>query len=122
LVERLLADWLRRSSTEVSRDSISRLLRRFGIQRHVYVPRRPELEAKVRDVVGLYLNPPENTTVWAYPGRELHIVSDKYATYKHPTVPRVAGPQTQITTTAPPTGGSWLNMVEIYFGIILTRR
>jgi transposase len=52
---RLLADWLGRSGTTVSHDTISRLWRRFGIQ-----PWRseifkfstdPQLQAKVRDVL-----------------------------------------------------------------------
>src|SRR5947209_14233536 len=64
---RLLADWLRRSGTRVSHDSISRLWRQFGI-----APWRcetfkfstdPQLETKIRDVVGLYLNPPDNAIV-----------------------------------------------------------
>jgi transposase len=58
---RLLADWLRRSGTAVSHDSISRLWRRFGIQpwrcETFKFSTDPQLEAKVRDVVGLYLNP-----------------------------------------------------------------
>ncbi|MFY9808437.1 MAG: IS630 family transposase [Pseudonocardiaceae bacterium] len=64
---RLLADWLRRSGTAVSHDSISRLWRRFGIQpwrcETFKFSTDPELEAKVRDVVGLYLNPPDNAIV-----------------------------------------------------------
>jgi Homeodomain-like domain len=65
---RRLADWLGRSrKIPVSHDSITRVWRRFCLQ-----PRRsegfrfstgPELDAKVRDVVGLYLNPPENAVV-----------------------------------------------------------
>ena len=64
---RLLADWLGRRGTRVSHDSISRLWRRFGIQpwrcETFKFSTDPELEAKVRDVVGLYLNPPENAVV-----------------------------------------------------------
>jgi hypothetical protein len=64
---RLLAEWLRRRGTRVSHDSISRLWRRFGIQpwrcETFKFSTDPELEAKIRDVVGLYLNPPENAIV-----------------------------------------------------------
>jgi transposase len=64
---RLLADWLRRRGTRVSHDSISRLWRRFGIQpwrsQTFKFSTDPQLEAKVRDVVGLYLNPPQNAIV-----------------------------------------------------------
>jgi transposase len=151
----------------------------------------PELVAKVTDVVGLYLHPPENaivlcvdeksqiqaldrtqkmlpmqpglperrshdyvrhgtTTLFAaleiatgevtglcrprhrhgefltflrhvaraYPDRELHLVMDNYATHKHPNVKSwlAANPRIQVHFT--PTSGSWLNMVEIWFGII----
>ncbi len=61
---RMLANWLCRSGTAVSHDSIIRLWRRFGIQpwrcETFKFSTDPQLEAKVRDVVGLYLNPPQN--------------------------------------------------------------
>jgi transposase len=64
---RRLADWLRRQGTVVSHDSIIRLWRQFGIQpwrtETFKFSTDPELEAKVRDVVGLYLNPPQNAIV-----------------------------------------------------------
>jgi transposase len=65
---RRLADWLRRTSKlQVSHDSISRLWRRFCLQPHrtegFKFSTDPQLEAKVRDVVGLYLNPPDNAVV-----------------------------------------------------------
>ena len=151
----------------------------------------PELDAKVRDVVGLYLNPPEQavvlsideksqiqaldrtapilplrpglpekathdyvrhgtTTLFAalevatgkvtdacyprhrheeflrflkhvaktYPRVRLHIVADNYATHKHPSVQAWLARNPRITMHFTPTSGSWLNMVEIFFGII----
>jgi transposase len=151
----------------------------------------PELEAKIRDVVGLYLNPPERaivlcvdeksqvqaldrsapvlplrlgmpekqthdyvrhgtTTLFAalevatgkvvdacyprhrneeflrflkqvakaYPRRQVHIVCDNYATHKHPTVKAWLTKNPRVTMHFTPTSGSWLNMVEIFFGII----
>jgi transposase len=151
----------------------------------------PELDAKVRDVVGLYLNPPENAVVLsideksqvqaldrtapvlpmrpgiperqthdyvrngtttlfaaldiatgkvidacyprhrhqeflrflkqvakAYPRVKLHIVCDNYATHKHPTVKAWLARNPRIALHFTPTSGSWLNMVEIFFGII----
>ena len=151
----------------------------------------PELEAKVRDVVGLYLNPPDKAVVLcvdeksqvqaldrtapilplrpgipekqthdyvrhgtttlfaalevatgkvtdacyerhrheeflrflkqiarAYPRRELHLVCDNYATHKHPAVQAWLARHPRITLHFTPTSGSWLNMVEIFFGII----
>ena len=151
----------------------------------------PELEAKIRDVVGLYLNPPDKaivlcideksqvqaldrtapilplrpgipekqthdyvrhgtTTLFAalevatgkvtdacyprhrneeflrflkqvakaYPRVKLHIVVDNYATHKHPNVQAWLARNKRITLHFTPTSGSWLNMVEIFFGII----
>jgi transposase len=192
---RLLADWLRRSGTAVSHDSIIRLWHRFGIQpwrcETFKFSTDPELQAKVRDVVGLYLNPPQNavvlsvdeksqvqaldrtapmlpmrpgmperqthdyvrhgtTTLFAalevatgkvtdvclprhrhqeflrflkqvaktYPRVPLHVVLDNYATHKHPTVRAWLARNPRITLHFTPTSGSWLNMVEIFFGII----
>jgi transposase len=151
----------------------------------------PELEAKIRDVVGLYLNPPDKaivlcvdeksqiqaldrtspllpirpgvpekqthdyirhgtTTLFAaldvatgkvtdacyprhrneeflrflkqvakaYPRKPLHIVCDNYGTHKHPNVKAWLAKNPRITLHFTPTSGSWLNMVEIFFGII----
>ena len=56
----------------------------------------------------------------AHPGGELHVVLDNYGTHKHPEVRKwLAKPASQrITLQFTPTGCSWLNMVEIFFGII----
>jgi transposase len=151
----------------------------------------PELDAKIRDVVGLYLDPPEKavvvcvdeksqvqaldrtapvlpilpgvpekqthdyvrngtTTLFAalevatgkitqtclprhrhqefltflkqvakaYPRVKLHVVCDNYATHKHPVVTAWLARHPRITLHFTPTSGSWLNMVEIFFGII----
>ena len=151
----------------------------------------PQLEAKVRDVVGLYLNPPTKAVVLcvdeksqiqalnrtapilpilpgvpekathdyvrngtttlfaalevatgkvtqdcrdrhthadflaflkqvakAYPRVKLHIVCDNYATHKHPTVQAWLANNKRISLHFTPTSGSWLNLVEIFFGVI----
>ena len=151
----------------------------------------PELEAKIRDVVGLYLNPPAKavvvcidektqiqaldrtapilpmrpgipekqthdykrngtTTLFAalevatglvhdrcfqqhtnqeflaflkqvaraYPRVPLHVVCDNYATHKHPNVTAWLAKHPRVQLHFTPTSGSWLNMVEIFFGII----
>ena len=151
----------------------------------------PALEAKVRDVVGLYLDPPEKaivlcvdeksqiqaldrtapilplrpglperathdykrngtTTLFAalevatgrvtdrcydrhgkaefldflkqvaraYPRRELHVVLDNYHTHKHADVEAWLAKHPRVTLHFTPTSGSWLNLVEVFFGII----
>jgi transposase len=151
----------------------------------------PELDAKIRDVVGLYLDPPERAVVLcvdeksqvqaldrtapilpimpgvpekqthdyvrngtttlfaalevatgrveqaclprhrhqeflrflkqvakAWPRVKLHVVVDNYATHKHPTVKAWLARNPRVTLHFTPTSGSWLNLVEIFFGII----
>jgi transposase len=174
---------------------VAKIWRKWGLQpwrRETFkFSTDPELETKVRDVVGLYLNPPDKavvlsideksqiqaldrtapilpmrpglpekathdyvrhgtTTLFAalevatgkvtdacyprhrheeflrflkhvaktYPRVRLHIVVDNYATHKHPDVQAWLAKNKRITLHFTPTSGSWLNMVEIFFGII----
>jgi transposase len=151
----------------------------------------PKLEAKLTDVVGLYLHPPENavvvcvdeksqiqaldrtqpvlplrpglperathdyirhgvTTLFAalevatgqvvdacyprhrhqeflrflkkvaaaWPGQDLHVVCDNYATHNHPEVKAWLAANPRVTLHFTPTGCSWLNLVEVFFSII----
>ena len=187
---RLLADQL-----GISNVWIARIWRKWGLQpwkRETFkFSTDPELEAKIRDVVGLYLNPPEKAVVLsideksqiqaldrtapilpmrpglpekashdyvrhgtttlfaalevatgkvidacyprhrsdeflrflkqvakAYPRIKLHLVVDNYATHQHPTVQAWLARNPRITMHFTPTSSSWLNMVEIFFGII----
>ena len=54
----------------------------------------------------------------AYPRGELHLVMDNYATHKRVEIRDwlAANPRIQVHYTA--TSGSWLNLVEVWFGII----
>ena len=174
---------------------VARIWRKWGLQpwrcETFKFSTDPQLEAKVRDVVGLYMNPPANavvvcvdeksqvqaldrtapilplrpglpekathdyvrhgtTTLFAaleiatgkvtdacyprhrhqeflrflkqaakaYPRVQLHVVADNYATHKHPEVRAWLARNPRITLHFTPTSGSWLNMVEIFFGII----
>jgi transposase len=182
----------------ISFATVARIWRKWNIQPHRIETFKfstdPQLEARLRDVVGLYLAPPQNAvvvsideksqiqaldrtapmlplrpglaarrthdykrhgtttlfaalevatgkitadacysrhrhqeflkflkkTAAAHPGVELHVVLDNYATHKHPEVRKwLAEPANQrITLHFTPTSCSWLNMVEIFFGII----
>jgi transposase len=193
---RRLADWLRRNKKlTVSHDTITRLWRRFCLQPHrsegFKFSTDPQLEAKIRDVAGLYLNPPDNAVVVcvdeksqcqalertqpilpmrpgiperqthdyarhgvtclfaalevatgtvtdacyprhrhqeflkflkkvaaAYPGQQLHVVCDNYATHKHATVRAWLAKNPQVTLHFTPAGCSWLNLVECFFSVI----
>ena len=46
------------------------------------------------------------------------MVVDNYATHKHPDVKAWLARNPRIALHFTPTSGSWLNMVEIFFGII----
>jgi transposase len=175
--------------------TVARAWRRYGLQpwrRGTFkFSTDPLLEAKVRDVVGLYLNPPENaivlcvdeksqiqaldrtapilplrpglperathdykrngtTTLFAaleiatgrvtdacyerhrheefldflkkvaraYPRRRLHVVVDNYRTHTHPDVEAWLAKHPRVQLHFTPTSGSWLNLVEVFFGII----
>ena len=49
---------------------------------------------------------------------KLHVVADNYATHKHPNVKAWLERNPRITMHFTPTSGSWLNLVEVWFGII----
>jgi transposase len=179
----------------ISFASVARIWRKWNLQpwrvETFKFSTDPELDAKIRDVVGLYLAPPENAVVLcvdeksqvqaldrtapvlpilpgvpekqthdyvrngtttlfaalevatgrveqvcrprhrhqeflrflkqiakAYPRVALHIVCDNYATHKHPAVKAWLARNPRITLHFTPTSGSWLNLVEIFFGII----
>jgi hypothetical protein len=54
----------------------------------------------------------------AYPRRQLHVVVDNDHTHKHPEVQQWQAKNPRITLHFTPTSGSWLNLVEVFFGII----
>jgi transposase len=193
---RLLSAHLRGQGTPVSFAEVARIWRDWGLQPHRVETFKfstdPQLEAKVRDVVGLYLDPPANavvvcvdeksqiqalnrtapllpmrfdqaerrthdyvrhgtTTLFAalevatgkitadacyphhrsseflaflklvaraHPRVRLHVVCDNYATHNHPAIKAWLSRNPRITLHFTPTSASWLNMVEIFFGII----
>ncbi len=54
----------------------------------------------------------------AYPRRTLHVVLDNYHTHKHDDINQWLAKHPRITLHFTPTSGSWLNLVEVFFGII----
>jgi transposase len=54
----------------------------------------------------------------AYPDRGLHLVVDNYGTHKRPEVIAWLAANPRIHLHFTPTSGSWLNLVEVWFGII----
>jgi transposase len=193
---RLMSDHLRGEGMPVSFAEVARIWRDWGLQPHRIETFKfstdPRLEAKIRDVVGLYLDPPANavvvcldeksqiqaldrtapllpmrfdqaerrthdykrhgtTTLFAalevatgritadacyprhrngeflaflkqvakaHPRVKLHVVCDNYGTHSHPNVNAWLAKNPRITMHFTPTGASWMNLVEIFFGII----
>jgi transposase len=58
------------------------------------------------------------TVAKAHPRVPLHVVADNYATHNHPNVKAWLTKNPRITMHFTPTSASWMNMVEIFFGII----
>src|SRR6185437_13607557 len=54
----------------------------------------------------------------AHPRVPLHVVADNYATHKHPAVQAWLAKHPRVRMHFTPTSGSWLNLVEVFFGII----
>ncbi|GEO96894.1 hypothetical protein KTU01_30170 [Kocuria turfanensis] len=54
----------------------------------------------------------------AYPERELHLVMDNYAVHKTPEVRAWLAENPRFRVHFTPTSASWLNLVEVWFGII----
>jgi hypothetical protein len=54
----------------------------------------------------------------AYPRVPLHVVVANYATHKYAAVTAWLSKNPRVTMHFTPTSGSWLNLVEVFFGII----
>ena len=52
-----------------------------------------------------------------YPGRQLHVIMDNFSAHKHKKVKEWASRRRRLTLHFTPTYASWLNQVEIWFGI-----
>jgi transposase len=116
--------------------AVSRIWRAFGLQPHRQeawkLSRDPLFVDKVRDVVGLYLDPPERAVVLcvdekepapgAGPHRAVHVVLDNASTHKTPAVKRWLTAHPRFTLHFTPTSASWLNLVERWFGELTTKK
>lgn len=196
-----LTHWTTREIAErigVSHATVHRIWQAHALQPHRVQTFKfttdPQAEAKIRDVVGLYLNPPTNAVVLSvdektqiqalertqpllplrpnlparqthdyhrhgltslyaalevasgrvlgecserhtgadflrflqavnrrYRGRELHVILDNSSTHSTPDVQKWLQEHPKVSFHFTPTGASWLNMVEAWFGI-LTRK
>jgi DDE superfamily endonuclease len=58
------------------------------------------------------------TVAKAYPRRQLHVVLDNYHTHKHAEMDAWLAKNPRLHLHFTPTSGSWLNLVEVFFGIM----
>lgn len=179
---------------------IWRTWRKYGLKPHQIrrfkLSRDPRLVEKIHDVVGVYLDPPDNAVVFSFdeksqiqaldrtqpglplkrgragtmthdykrhgtttlfaalevatgevihecmprhrhqeflkfmkvvergvePGLEIHVILDNYATHKHDKVQRWLRRHPRVHFHFVPTGASWLNLVERFFGELTERQ
>ncbi|GAA4360893.1 IS630 family transposase [Paeniglutamicibacter cryotolerans] len=59
-----------------------------------------------------------NQVAQAHPFVDVHVICDNYATHKHQNVKEWLAANPRVTMHFTPTSCSWLNMVEIFFGVI----
>jgi transposase len=188
------------AATGLNQTAISRIWRAFGLQphrvEHWKLSKDPLFVDKVRDIVGLYLDPPERAVVLCVdekgqiqaldrsaptlpmlPGTperathgykrngtsslfaalevasgkvigsphsrhraiefkrflqtidqhvpaelDVHLILDNYATHKTPAIQRWLAAHPRFVLHLTPTGGSWLNLVERWFGELTARK
>src|SRR6267143_149378 len=126
----------------VSHSTVHRIWQAHALQPHRVTTFKfttdPQAEAKIHDVVGLYLQPPTNAVVVSVdektqiqalsrtqpllplrPG--LHVILDNSSTHTTPAVHAWLATHPRVHFHFTPTGASWLNMVEAWFSI-LTRK
>jgi transposase len=191
-----MAKYLKREGISVSHNFVAQLWREHGLKPHLQgtfkLSRDPEFAAKVVDVVGLYLSPPEGAIVFSfdektqvqaldrtqptlpldfgmaekrthdyirhgttnlfaalnvlngkviakcfprkrtsevlkfltgvvgrYPkSREIHVILDNISTHNNDDIARWLEKRPNVTFHFTPVGSSWINQIEIWFGII----
>lgn len=114
----------------LSQTAVSRIWRAFGLQPHRQatwkLSKDPQFVAKVRDVVGLYLDPPERAVVLCVDEKSQIQALDRTA----PILPMLPSTPERATHLAhprfvlhfTPTSSSWLNLVERWFAELTTKK
>jgi hypothetical protein len=106
------------AETGISKSSVQRYFQLFGLNPHRTESFKLSTDAffieKLRDVVGLYLNPPVNVP----PRLDVHLIVDNYSAHKHPRVKAWFARRPHWHIHFIPTCSSWLNQVERFFALI----
>lgn len=134
----------------VSESSVRRIWRAHGLAPHRFrrfkLSNDPDFVTKLRDVVGLYVDPPahahavvlsvdEKSQIQALDrtqpglplkkgraGKAIHAILDNYAVHKHPKVRAWPTRHPRWVFHFVPTSCSWLNAVEGFFAKLAKRR
>src|SRR6266487_4567733 len=120
--------WSTRSmaaATGMSQSAVSRIWRAFALKPHQVETFKlspdPQFIDKVRDIVGLYLNPPEAAVVLCVDEKSQIQVLDNSSTHKTPSIQRWLVRHPRFTLHFTPTYSSWLNLVERWFAELTTK-
>ena len=104
----------------ISQHSVRRIWQAFGLKPHLVksfkLSTDPMFVEKVRDIVGLYFNPPEKAIVLC-----VDLLLDNLATHKTPRVRNWFARRPRYVLHFTPTGSSWINQVERWFAKITTQ-
>ena len=133
----------------VSLRSVQRILEAHQLAPHhirtFKLSNDPQFAEKLKDIVGLYVDPPAHAVVLSVdeksqiqhqefirflntieaqvPKRKaIHAIVDNYATHKHPKVRAWLARHPRWTFHFTPTSASWLNAVEVFFAKLTRRR
>jgi transposase len=120
----------------LNQTAVSRIWRAFGLQphrvEHWKLSKDPLFVEKVRDIVGLYLDPPERALVLCVDEKSQIQALDRSApmlpgtparaTHKAPAIKRWLAAHPRFHLHFTPTGASWLNLVERWFGELTARK
>src|SRR6266513_2363224 len=115
----------------VSKSTVNTVWRSHNLKPHrvktFKLSRDPRFLEKLTDVVGLYLNPPQQAIILCvderFPGEvPLHLVMDNYGTHGHEKVRGWLKRHPRFVLHFVPTSSSWLNLVERWFGELTSKR
>ena len=162
MVERVIADtlettprdathWSTRTLAKqvaVSPSAVGRIWRAFGLQPHrtetFKLSKDPLFIEKVRDIVGLYLDPPDRALVLCVDEKsqiqaldrtapilpmadvasdlDVHLILDNYGTHKTASIRRWLARHPRFHVHFTPTSASWLNLVERWFALLTEKQ
>ena len=103
----------------LSKSTIGRIWKKFDLKPHLQdsfkLSADPFFVEKVVDVAGLYHDPPDKAVP---PGLDVHLVCGNYATRNTAEIRTWLARHPRFHVHFTPTGSSWMNQVERWFGLL----